>query len=35
MSHKEYIDRWLLVVAGIAVGAEALALIQKFVCHMW
>ncbi len=35
MTTGEYVERWLLVLAGVAVGGEAILLLQKYLWHMF
>lgn len=35
MPIREHVEWCLLFVVGIGIGAEGLALIQKYICHMW
>lgn len=35
MSREALIERWSLVLAGAMVGAEGLAMIQKYVLHLF
>jgi hypothetical protein len=35
MPLRDYIDRWLLVIAGLGIGIEGTLLVQKYVIHLF